>query len=79
MSTPNSTSIGRVALIKAAAVTHSHSFDQRYVDLDFTAVGDSLSVTAPATQEIAPRGHYMMFIINSTGVPSIASWVHVGS
>jgi hypothetical protein len=79
VSTPNATSIKRIALIKAAAVTHSQSVDQRYVDLDFTAVGESLSVTAPATQEHAPRGHYMMFIVNSTGVPSVASWVQVGS
>jgi hypothetical protein len=78
VSTPSAASIARVALIRAAAVTHSNSFDQRYVDLDFSVAGESLSVNAPATQRIAPPGYYMLFIVTSTGVPSIASWVHVG-
>ncbi len=77
LETPNSGSIERIALISAPAVTHSHTFDQRYVDLSFTATPSSLSVTAPADGAIAPPGHYMMFLLDSNGVPSVASWVHV--
>ncbi|CAN5504710.1 hypothetical protein BH20ACT23_BH20ACT23_03670 [soil metagenome] len=75
--TPNPGSIERIALISAPSVTHSHTFDQRYVDLSFSAGPSSLSVTAPAHGAIAPPGNYMMFLLNTNGVPSIAAWLHV--
>jgi galactose oxidase-like protein len=27
---------------------------------------------------MAPPGYYMLFIQNTSGVPSVAKWVHVG-
>lgn len=77
VSTPDAGSIARVALIRPASVTHSIDFDQRYVDLSFTAGSGVLDVTGPANGNIAPPGYYMLFILNSSGVPSVASWVHV--
>ena len=59
-------------------VTHSNHFDQRYVDLSFTTGNGVLNATAPASGNEAPPGWYMLFILNSAGVPSVASWVHVG-
>jgi hypothetical protein len=35
-------------------------------------------VTAPVAPEIAPPGDYMLFLVNSTGVPSVASFVRLG-
>ena len=40
--------------------------------LSFTAGDGTLTVTAPANTNIAPPGYYMLFIVNSAGVPSVA-------
>jgi Domain of unknown function (DUF1929)/Glyoxal oxidase N-terminus/Kelch motif len=79
VSTPDAGSITRVALVKPSGATHALGQDQRYVDLSFTqsSSGD-LSVTAPPDGNHAPPGWYMLFLINSAGVPSVASWVDVG-
>ena len=34
-------------------------------------------MTAPANGNLAPPGHYMLFILNTSGVPSVASIVRV--
>ncbi|MGQ0668354.1 MAG: galactose oxidase-like domain-containing protein [Actinomycetota bacterium] len=78
ISSPDASAIGRVALIRPGSVTHSVDFDQRYVDLSFTAAGgDTLNVTSPPDSNQAPPGYYMLFIVDSSGVPSVASWVHI--
>ena len=38
-----------------------------------------LNATAPANGNIAPPGYYMLFILNSAGVPSVASFVTIGA
>ncbi len=75
---PDADDIKRVALVKAAAVTHSNNFDQRYVDCAFSAGGGRLHATAPPNGNHAPPGWYMLFVVNAAGVPSIAHWVRVG-
>jgi hypothetical protein len=80
IATPNAADITRVALVKPGAVTHSVDFDQRYVDLSWVQDGDgNLVTTAPLDGNQAPPGWYMLFVVNSAGVPSVASWVHVGA
>ena len=49
--------------------------NQRYVPLVFSASAGSLSVTAPANANLAPPGYYMLFIVSTNGVPSIARFV----
>jgi hypothetical protein len=77
VSTPDAASITKVALVKLGAVTHSNNMDQRYVPLSFTAGNGTLTVTAPANINIAPPGYYMLFIVNSVGVPSVAPILNV--
>ncbi len=77
VSTPDATSIRKVALVKLGAVTHSNNMGQRYVPVQFTAGEGSLDVTAPTDTSIAPPGYYMLFVVNSAGVPSVAPIVHV--
>jgi hypothetical protein len=72
ISTPDAASINKVALVKLGAVTHSNNMEQRYVPLSFTAGTGTLAVAAPANINIAPPGYYMLFIVNSAGVPSVA-------
>src|SRR5215469_2494936 len=79
ISTRSASRIKRVALVKPSGATHAMGQDQRYVDLSITHTSTTeLTVTAPPDGNHAPPGWYMLFIVNSHGVPSVASWVRVG-
>jgi hypothetical protein len=70
--------IDSVVLLRPCAVTHHTDAGQRYIKLPITSRdADSLSVTAPANGNIAPPGYYMLFIVSSSGVPSVANFVRV--
>jgi hypothetical protein len=75
--TPDAATISNVVLIRNGAVTHAFDMDQRYVGLSFTAGAGVLNVTGPPNGNIAPPGYYMLFILNSSGVPSIAKMLQV--
>ena len=75
--TPNAANINSVVLVRNGAVTHAFDMDQRVVGLAFTAGVGTLTVTGPPNGNIAPPGYYMLFLLDNTGVPSIASFVQV--
>jgi hypothetical protein len=77
VSTPDASSIVRVSLVRLGAVTHSFDQDQRFLELSFERGADSVTVQAPANANLASRGFYMLFLINSTGVPSVAAFVRL--
>lgn len=79
VSTPDAASIGKVALVRLGAVTHSVNMEQRYVPLSFTSGGGTVTATAPANANIAPPGPYMLFVVDDSGVPSVAKIVNVGA
>lgn len=71
-------SIAKAHLIKLGSVTHSENQDQRLVPLSFQAGSNSISFTMPADRAVAPPGHYLLFVVNSNGVPSTGSIVKLG-
>ena len=73
--TPDAANISSVALVRPGAPTHAFDMDQRLVGLSFTAGNGALNVTAPPNGNIAPPGYYMLFILDSRGVPSTAVFV----
>jgi Domain of unknown function (DUF1929)/Glyoxal oxidase N-terminus/PKD domain len=75
--TPNAATISSVVLMRNGSVTHAFDMDQRMVGLTFTVGSGVLTVTGPPTQNIAPPGYYMLFLVNNAGVPSIANFVQV--
>src|SRR5437016_13321218 len=75
--TPDAANISNVVLIRNGAVTHAFDMDQRYVGLSFTAGSGVLNVTGLPNGNIAPPGYYILFILNSAGVPSVAAMVQV--
>jgi Domain of unknown function (DUF1929) len=77
ISTPSPASIGKVALVRLGAVTHSVNMEQRYVPLSFTAGAGTINASSPANANIAPPGVYMLFVIGTDGVPSVARMVHI--
>jgi hypothetical protein len=70
--TPDAARIGSVSLIRLGSVTHNFNQDQRIVQLPFTAVSGGLNVQTPANANLAPPGYYMLFILDTNGVPSVA-------
>ena len=75
---PQAADISKVALIHPGSVTHTVDSEQRYVGLDFKAEGSTITATSPLNGNIAPPGYYMLFAVDSRGVPSVAEWVRVG-
>jgi hypothetical protein len=77
VATPDAANISNVNLIAFGAVTHHFNFSQRIYRASFSKGTNSLTVTAPASSTVSPPGKYMMFILNGTGVPSVASVVQI--
>jgi PKD repeat protein len=77
--TPDAGSIASVVLVRPGAPTHAFDMDQRLVRMNFTAAAGTLNVVAPPNGNIAPPGFYMVFALNTAGVPSVASFIHLGS
>jgi len=75
--TPDAASIGSVSFIRLGSATHAFNENQRYVPLQFTAVSGGLNVQAPANSNLAPPGYYMLFILNTSGVPSVAAIMQI--
>jgi Domain of unknown function (DUF1929) len=72
--TPDAMDIATVNWIRLSSVTHAFNQNQRINHLSFTPApnGDGLHITTPANSNLAPPGHYMLFILNRAGVPSVA-------
>ncbi len=85
--TPDAADIASASLIRLAAATHSFDQNQRFVPLVFEDQGDSLvisgarvgGVTTTLNPNLAPPGYYMLFLVNTAGVPSISSYVRVAA
>src|SRR5216684_3305282 len=75
--TPNAANIASVVLVRPGSPTHAFDMDQRLVGLSFTVGSGVLNVTGPPNGNIAPPGYYMLFILNTAGVPSVATFVQV--
>jgi hypothetical protein len=73
--TPDSARIAKVSLIRLGATTHAFNQNQRFLPLTFTQNTGSLSVTAPANANLAPPGDYMLFLVDTNGIPSVANMV----
>jgi hypothetical protein len=74
---PTAATIASVVLVRPGAQTHAFDMDQRLVGLSFAAGAGVLEVTAPPNGNIAPPGYYMLFVLDSAGVPSVARFVQL--
>jgi len=69
VTTPDAASITNVTWVSLSSVTHGFNAGQHFNQLSFTQVSGGLQVTAPADPSSAAAGDYMLFILNSGGVP----------
>ncbi|MDO7848565.1 galactose oxidase early set domain-containing protein [Hymenobacter sp. M29] len=82
VATPGSGTVARVTLVRLSSVTHSFNMNQRFLELPITtntvAGGTaSVAVAAPGSNNDCPPGHYLLFVLNSNGVPSEGQVVQV--
>ncbi len=75
--TPEASGIGRVTLIRMASVTHTRNMDQRIVRPGFSQASGGLNVTVPSDRSLCPPGHYLLFLLNGSGVPSVARIIRI--
>ena len=71
--------IATISLIRLSSVTHSFNAGQRINFLPSQVVGGTLTATAPPNANVCPPGHYMLFIVNLQGVPSVAKIIQVSA
>jgi hypothetical protein len=76
--TPDANSITKAALIPNPNVTHAVNFNSRYIPLTFTK-NDSgrLTVQIPSNGNLVTPGFYMLFLLNSNGVPAVAPIIKI--
>jgi hypothetical protein len=75
------TNISRMTLVRLSSVTHAYNQNQRFNDLtgSMQRVGGGVYVTTPANGNLCPPGHYMLFLLNDQGVPSVARIIQVSN
>src|SRR5881394_911693 len=74
--------ISSAVLVRPGSSTHASDMDQRLIGLcgatsPCSASGNTLSLTTPSNGSIAPPGYYMLFLLDSAGVPSIARFIQL--
>lgn len=67
----------RAVLMAPGAATHANDMQARHVELAVQDTPEGLIARAPSPN-VAPPGYYMLFVLDAAGVPSVATWVHVG-
>jgi FtsP/CotA-like multicopper oxidase with cupredoxin domain len=79
--TPSPSTIAKVMLVRPMAVTHQTDSQQRVVQLQFLVTGPTeVTATAPNgwhPHGTAPRGWYMVFLVDQQGVPSVGQFMHL--
>jgi len=75
--TPDPAAISRVTLVRLGSVTHAFDSNQRFNELAFTSASSGLNVVAPANRNLAPPGHYMLFVLNAKDVPSVSRVIRI--
>jgi hypothetical protein len=75
--TPDAANISKVTFLRLSSTTHTFDQNQRFLSLVFTQATGGLNVTFPSSANLAPPGHYMLFVLNSSGVPSEAKIVQI--
>jgi len=74
-----SDTISRVTLIRLSSVTHGFNQNQRFISLNFIQTVGGLTAFIPSNPNLVPPGHYMLFVLNESGVPSVSRIIQVGS
>ena len=71
--------VTEAVLIGLRSMTHAFDANQRHVELALsgTPTATGATVIGPPDRQTAPPGHYMLFVLNQSHVPSIARIVRL--
>jgi hypothetical protein len=69
--------VNQAVLVAPAALTHHDDGGQRHVRLLAWAKEEGLRFKMPASEQVAPPGWYMLFLVTNEGVPSNAFWINL--
>src|SRR5678816_843689 len=78
-----SSAIRSAVLVRPGSVTHAFDMEQRVIGLcgpspqPSCSGSGTLSLTAPPNGGVAPPGYYMLFLLDSAGVPSVARFIRL--
>jgi hypothetical protein len=76
--TPNASSITRATLVRLPDTTHHYDANMRCLFLNVQSrTSSSVTVEAPLNANLAPPGYYMVHVLNSAGIPSIAEIIQI--
>ena len=75
--TTNRSVTGGAVLVAPAATTHGNDMHQRVIKVQTQTLANGLNVTVPASSALVPPGQYMLFVMDSAGIPSVARFVHL--
>ena len=77
VTTPYAAQITEARWIRLGSVTHAFDANQRANTLVLARLSGKVRITAPTTSRRAPPGHYILFLLNRNGVPSVGRIVKV--
>jgi hypothetical protein len=66
-----------VLWIRLGSVTHAYNMGQRLNHLASSQSGTTLTVSAPSSANLAPPGHYLLFVLNGNKVASLGRIVQI--
>ena len=76
----SNTNITKFSFIKMSSTTHAVNTDLRYLKMPFTHDGNgNYQLTAHSNINVMTPGYWMLFAVNSNGIPSIAKVIQVTS
>jgi galactose oxidase len=75
--TPDAGNVVKATWIRLGSVTHAFNMNQRINHLAVTPATGGLNIVAPSDPNLTPPGHYMLFLLNDKGVPSIAKIIQI--
>ncbi|MEM9709481.1 MAG: PA14 domain-containing protein [Pseudomonadota bacterium] len=74
----DASSIARFSFVKTGAVTHSINMESGRMDLDFDVISPTqIEVSLPDNPYVLGAGNWMLFAIDTDGVPSVAPIISV--
>jgi hypothetical protein len=77
--TPDGPSITKATLIKLSSTTHGLNMGQRLTRVTSISAADGgLNLKAPTDRNLATPGHYLLFLLNGEGVPSMGKVIRIG-
>jgi hypothetical protein len=79
VATPQAANITKVTTVRLGSVTHSFNMEQRWDSLAFEQANGGVNVFSPSNINVAPPGYYLLFLINSNGVPSVGHIMRFGA